>query len=543
MKKTIFSGSRESSSAFTSPSVIPLPVEMKVTGGVFNLTQDATIAYADQAARKPAERLAAQLRPATGFTLPVQSGDSGTILFKTQSDQELGAEGYRLDVADHILISAPSPAGLFYGSQTLRQLLPPEIYSNSVTPRDWGLPAVKICDVPRFLWRGLLLDVSRHFMPKEDVLRLIDTMASLKFNTFHWHLTDDQGWRIEIKRYPKLTEVGGWREGTLVGDLVDYRHRKVPFTYDGVRHGGFYTQDEVREIVGYARERHITIVPAIDMPGHMQAAVAAYPELGCTTERLDVMMEWGVSRNILNPEESTVAFCKAVLAEVMELFPSEFIHIGGDEVEKHHWENSERIRQLCAERGLKDMTEMQSWFIGQINGFLEANGRRMIGWDEIADGELPKNAAVMWWRADQGRQAVQAAAATGHDIVVAVSSHLYFDFYQSEDRKNEPLAIDGFTSLEKVYHVDPIFDGFNGPSARHVLGAQGQLWTEYIPAMKQVEYMAFPRACALAEVVWSPEETKNFSDFLVRMDVQEARFTEAQVNYRKIEKSSSRPCA
>ncbi|VGO21908.1 Beta-hexosaminidase [Pontiella sulfatireligans] len=517
------------SATFATPALIPLPLEMKETGKTFELKSAATISYADAAARPTAELLAAQLRPSTGFRLPVKAGAAGDIVFQTLEDSGNGAESYELCVKQYVQISASSSAGLFYGAQTLRQLLPPEIYSTEKVSRDWNVPTVAIKDVPRFGWRGLMLDVGRHFMPKEDVLKFIDTMSTLKFNTFHWHLTEDQGWRIEIKKYPKLTEVGAWRKETVAGHL-----RAKPRKYDGKRHGGFYTQDDIREVVAYAAERHITIVPEIDMPGHMQAAIAAYPELGCTSNQLPVKVEWGVNPNILNPEESTVQFCKDVLTEVMELFPSEFIHVGGDEARKNQWEASERIQQLREERGLKDMHEMQSWFIKQIDDFLVANGRRLIGWDEIAEGGLAENAAVMWWRGKKGLPAALQAAADGHDIVVAATSYLYFDYYQSKDKKNEPLSIGGFLPLGKVYGFEPILEGMDETTASHILGAQGQVWTEYIPNMKQAEYMAFPRACALAELAWLPKEQKNYEHFLERMKVQEQRFDEAGVNYREI---------
>jgi hexosaminidase len=383
-----------------------------------------------------------------------------------------------------------------------------------------------------------MLDVARYFMPKNDVLKFIDTMATLKLNTLHWHLTDDQGWRIEIKKYPKLTTIGAWRDGTVVGHALQYRDGKKPLETDGVRHGGFYTQDDVREIVAYAAARHITVVPEIDMPGHMQAAIAAYPELGCLDESVAVRTTWGPGNVILNPEETTVQFCKDVLAEVMELFPDEFIHIGGDEAIKDQWESSARIQHLREERGLKDMHEMQSWFIKQINDFLVANHRRLVGWDEIAEGGLAKNAVVMWWRAtdfdDSGTQIAIDAAAAGHDIIVASNRTLYFDYYQDKNESAEPLAIGEFLPLETVYSFDPVFDGLDEKTASHVLGVQGLLWTEYMPCLSHVEYMAFPRACALAELAWVPSEQKNYATSLERMKVQEKRFDASDVNHRKI---------
>jgi len=528
----------QTADTLAEPGLIPHPVELKELGWEWELKPDAIITYTDATARHTAEWLAEQLRPATGFQLPVRQGSIGDIVFTTTSDSPVGDEGYALRVSDHVSISAPKEAGLFYGAQTLRQLLPPEVYSPVTVSRTWHLSAVEIRDLPRFKWRGLMLDVSRYFMPKNDVLKFIDTMATLKLNTLHWHLTDDQGWRIEIKKYPKLTEIGAWRDGTVVGHAVQYRDGKKPLKTDGVRHGGFYTQDDVREIVAYAAARHITVVPEIDMPGHMQAAIAAYPELGCMEAPVEVRKTWGPGKVILNPEETTVQFCKDVLAEVMELFPSEFIHIGGDEAIKDQWESSERIEQLREERGLKDMHEMQSWFIKQINDFLVANDRRLVGWDEIAEGGLAENTVVMWWRAtdfdDSGTQIAIDAAEAGHDIIVASNSALYFDFYQDKNESAEPLAIGEFLPLERVYAFEPVFEGMDEKTASHILGVQGQLWTEYMPCLSHVEYMAFPRACALAELAWMPNEQKNYAAFLERMKVQAQRFDASAVNHRKI---------
>jgi hexosaminidase len=309
-------------------SLIPLPVEVENMEGSFRLSESTVIDYAGGEARLPAEALAEELGRATGFSIPVRRGHTGAISLKIIDDPELGDEGYSLQVTDRVILEASAPAGLFYAVQTLRQLLPTEIYAPAPGQVDWIIPCVSIRDWPRFHWRGMHLDVSRHFMPKADVLKFIDTIASLKFNTLHLHLTDDQGWRIEIKKYPRLTEVGGWRDETLVGHMRD--NRKDP-KFDGTPHGGYYTQEDVREIVSYAKSRHITIVPEIDMPGHMQAAIAAYPELGCTGEQVGVRKKWGISEYILNPEDSTVQFCKDVLDEVMALFPSEFIDAVGGE--------------------------------------------------------------------------------------------------------------------------------------------------------------------------------------------------------------------
>ena len=585
MKRVIFSAFMAASTAFAAPSIIPQPVEIKETGKTFELKSAAIIAYADAAAKQPAEMLATQLRPATGFELPVLPGTEGDIVFQTLEDSSLGKEGYELRVTNYVSVEAPEAAGLFYGAQTLRQLFPVEIFKTphrnaepqppstawEKTPHrnaepqcsagfqsgvsngwknagvkaqpssnGWKIPCVEIRDFPRFGWRGLMLDASRYFMPKEDVLKFIDTMASLKFNRLHWHLTDDQGWRIEIKKYPKLTEIGAWRDSTVIGHA---RANRKKLNLDGVRHGGFYTQDDIREIVAYAEARQVTIVPEIDMPGHMQAAIAAYPELGCTDEKVQVKPMWGISQIILNPEESTVQFCKDVLTEVMELFPSEFIHIGGDEAKKNQWEKSARIQQLREERGLADMHEMQSWFIKQMDDFLVANGRRLIGWDEIAEGGLAKNAAVMWWRGKakqtHGYEIARNAVRDGHDIVVAANGFLYLDYYQGKDKKIEPLAIGGYLPLEIVYDFEPVLDGMSKEDAAHILGVQGQLWREYMPTSEQVQYMAFPRALAIAEMAWLPKNQKNYASFLERVKVQEKRFDAADVNYREIKKRRS----
>jgi hexosaminidase len=521
-----------SSAALSGPAIIPRTLALETGGGEWTLSRNAVIAYADEAAQSSAATVAAQLRLATGYELPLVNAGKGDIVFVTQETESLGAEGYTLSIADHVRISSPTAAGLFYGGQSLRHALPPEIFSRTPVDMEWTAPRLQVRDVPRFRWRGLMLDVSRHFMPKEDVMKFIDVMASLKFNTFHWHLTDDQGWRLEIRKYPKLTEVGAWREETVVGHMSDYRRKNLPYVFDGKRHGGFYTQDDIREVVAYAAERHITIIPEIDMPGHMQAAIAAYPELGCTTNRLPVRTIWGVCPNILNPEESTVEFCKDVLTEVMELFPSEFIHVGGDEAKKDQWEASARIQQLREERGLKDMHEMQSWFIREIDDFLVSNGRRLVGWDEISAGGLAKNATVMWWRRNKGIPVTRKALENGHDIVVATQSHLYFDYYQSADKTREPLAIGGHLPLERVYGFEPFFKELSAQEKKQVLGVQGQIWTEYIRDMKAVEYMAFPRACALAELAWLPAEEKDYSDFTRRLKTQQRRLDAAGINYR-----------
>ena len=465
------------------------------------------------------------IAPATGFTLPVIRRASGDSIYLRIDKRltSLGAEGYRLEVSDHkIEISAAKPAGAFYGIQTLRQLLPAGIFGPTVVKGTaWEVPCLSIEDTPRFAWRGAHLDVARYFMPKEFVLKFIDLMAMHKLNTFHWHLTDDQGWRIEIKKYPLLTQVGAWRKDSML--------TYSPATFDGKPHGGFYTQDEVREVVAYAAKRFVTVVPEIEMPGHSHAAIAAYPELGNTGQKLEVGTIWGVDENVYNPEDSTIRFLQDVLSEVISLFPSKFIHVGGDEVPKKQWHESARAQALMKLRGLKDEHELQSWFIHQMDSFLTQHGRRLIGWDEILEGGLASGATVMSWRGEEGGI---AAAKAGHDVVMTPGAWTYFDHYPTRDTANEPHAIGGYLPLQKVYGYEPIPASLTNLEAQHVLGAQGQIWTEYIPTPKRAEYMAYPRFSALAEVVWSPKESRNYADFRRRLDVQLQRLTLLDVNFR-----------
>ena len=365
-------------------------------------------------------------------------------------------------------------------------------------------------------------------MPKEFVKKLVDLAALNKLNRFHWHLTDDQGWRLEIKQYPRLTQVGAWRPQTIIGrpdrDSTKWR-------FDGQPHGGFYTQDDVREIVAYARARFVTIVPEIEMPGHSQAAIAAYPELGNRGDTLPVWMGWGVDENILNPGDATVRFYQNVLTEVMALFPGRWIHIGGDEAPKTQWKASPLAQTRIRELGLKDEDELQSWFTHRMDEFLTAHGRTLVGWDEILQGGLAPNAVVMSWRGVDGGI---AAAQAGHDVVMAPGSHTYFDHYQSADTVAEPLAIGGYLPLDTVYAFEPVPPALTASEARHVLGAQGQLWTEYVPDAKRAEYMVFPRVCALAEVLWTPPEERDYGDFTRRLVTHLQRLAVLDVNYRPL---------
>jgi hexosaminidase len=364
-------------------------------------------------------------------------------------------------------------------------------------------------------------------MPKEFVKKYIDLLALHKMNSFHWHLTDDQGWRVEIKKYPRLTQVGAWRSQTIVGHVTN---DSTTWVYDRKPHGGFYTQDDIREIVAYARERFVRIVPEIEMPGHAQAAIAAYPSLGNFGDTVTVWGSWGVSPYILNPSDTTIAFMRDVLTEVMALFPGEFIHVGGDEAIKPQWKTSRRAQELMQTLGLRTEDELQSWFIGKMDEFITSKGRRMVGWDEILEGGLAPNAVVMSWRGTQGGL---AAARAGHDVVMTPGSHTYFDHYQSRNIDAEPLAIGGFLPLDTAYAYDPVPAELEPQFVKHILGTQGQIWTEYLETPKAVEYMAFPRVAALAEVLWTPKALKNFADFSARLGPHFDRLQALDVNFRR----------
>lgn len=508
----------------SSLSVIPQPVRLVRTPGAFVLTARAVITT-DPAMRDVGYALADYVLPATGYRLAVRGSAAGAApVISIRSDStlaRLGDEGYRLLVTPGgITIRAFKPAGAFYAVQTLRQLLPVEIFRQARADVTWSIPAVTIEDYPRFAWRGAHLDVARHFMPKEFVKKYIDLLALHKLNRFHWHLTDDQGWRIEILRYPKLTQVGAWRTQTLIGRPDE---DSTKWVFDGRPHGGFYTQDDIREVVAYAQARFVTVVPEIEMPGHSQAAIAAYPELGNTGDAVHVWTSWGVSANILNPDDRTVRFYQDVLTEVMGLFPSRWIHVGGDEADKAQWLTFRRL-------SLPDAQALQSWFIRQMDDFLTSHGRALIGWDEILEGGLAPNAVVMSWRGTEGGI---AAAQAGHDVVMAPGSHTYFDHYETLDTAGEPLAIGGYLPLDTVYSYEPVPDTLTAAEAHHVLGAQAQLWTEYVPDPKQAEYMVFPRLCALAEVVWTRPDRKNFADFSARLGTHLRRLAILDVNYRR----------
>ena len=521
--------------AANEPAVIPQPEKIENTAGTFVLGS-ATQIYTDSGSFDTGDYLATQLRKSTGYYLKLSGKTtpdlepeitSGILLTTSGANSALGAEGYELTVTPKlVVIRAPTQAGLFYGVQTLLQLLPPEIFSSKVVADAvWQVPCVKIEDQPRFGWRGLMLDVSRHFYNKQEVEALLDVMALHKLNTFHWHLVDDQGWRIEIKKYPKLTSVGAWRSSVGFGLPANSTTAYGP---DG-RYGGFYTQDDIREVVAYAQKLHITIIPEIEMPGHSLAALTAYPEYGTGKGPFEIPTKGGVNPGIYSPaNEQTFQFLDDVLSEVFQLFPSKYIHIGGDEVPKGPWKNDVACQALMKREGLKNEEELQSWFVRRIEKYVNSQGKTLIGWSEILQGGLAQNAVVMDWIGG-GKE----AASQGHDVVMTPTSNCYFDYYQSRDQDSEPRAIGGFLPLKNVYDLEPIPAGLAPESEKHVLGAQGNVWTEYIPNLRHVEYMTFPRLTALSEVAWSPKEAKDYTNFLSRLKTDEQRLDELGVNYRK----------
>jgi hexosaminidase len=498
----------------SSFDLIPLPRNVRPGSGELVVTPAISIVARRDAPPKTdrvASFLADRLRVATGYEVPLTANSNDAPAIELELDASvLENEGYRLEVTpQRVRIGARSAHGLFHGVQTLRQLLPPEIESSRARAGvRWSLPAVAIEDAPRFGYRGMHLDVGRHFFPTSFIKRYLDLMAAYKLDKFHWHLTEDQGWRIEIKKYPRLTEIGGFRKETVIGHARD-----EPARYDGQRYGGFYTQEEVREIVRYAEERFITVIPEIEMPGHSLAALAAYPELGSTPGPFEPATTFGIFEDIYSPSEETFRFLQDVLTEILGLFPSEYIHIGGDEAPKARWKSSAAAHEVMRRESLRDEEELQSWFIKRIESFLLSQGRRIIGWDEILEGGLAPEATVMSWRGVEGGI---AAAKLGHQVIMTPATHVYFDHYQA-DPQEEPLAIGGYSPLEQVYSFEPVVPELTPEEAAYVLGGQANVWTEYMKTSDHVEYMILPRMLALAETVWSPRESRDFTDFVRRL--------------------------
>ena len=509
------------------PAIIPQPAEMKVSPGEFQLSASTIVRVGDGArgTREAAEYLAEILRARTGFELPVfdvSQARGPIILLNSGADSAIGAEGYHLRVSrSEVRLSASQTPGLFRAVQTLRQLLPPEFEKRGARAgkgrKTWAIPCVEINDAPRYRWRGMLLDCGRHFMDKEFIKRYIDLLAYHKLNVLHWHLTEDQGWRIEIRKYPRLTEVGAWRKAT--------RESEQPRSNG--RYGGFYSQEDIKEIVAYAKSRYVTVVPEIEMPGHSVAALAAYPELSCSGGPFEVSTVWGPKKDVYCAgNEKTFEFLQNVLSEVCELFPSEFIHIGGDEVPRDRWKSCAKCQARMRSEGLKDENELQGYFIRRIEKFLNSKQRRLIGWDEILEGGLAPNATVQSWR---GMKGAVAAATTGHDVISSPTSHCYLDYPHYKSDPGYPSWM-GAVSLEKTYSFEPTPAVLTAAQARHILGAEGNLWTEHAP-QPLIDRQAFPRLCALAEVTWSPKEDRDWADFQRRMKTHYKRLDALGVKY------------
>jgi hexosaminidase len=516
-------------------SLIPFPARFAEKPGQFTFSKDTKIVLAatDPTAKQVVQNLATMLSTASGAPLGVVNASPAVakgahVFFTLLKDSPWGYEGYQLKISpERISIESESTKGLFYATQTLLQLMPNEILSGQkIEAPNLKVPACDIQDRPRFAYRGLHLDVARHFYPVSFIKKYINLMAMHKMNYFHWHLTDDQGWRIEIKKYPKLTQVGAKRKETSLGHYDE----NFPMKFDGKAYGGYYTQEEIKDIVRYAQARFISIIPEIEMPGHASAALAAYPEYGCGTEPYQVKTQWGVFEDIFCPTDKTFKFLEEVLTEVFALFPGKYIHIGGDECPKEAWKESKVCQDIIKKNKLKDEAELQSFFIKRMEKFVNAKGKVLVGWDEILEGGLAPNATVMSWRGTQG--SIEAAK-LNHDVIMTPTDFCYFDYYQTNP-DHEPIAAGGYLPLEKVYNYEPVPSDLTEAQAKRILGAQGNVWSEYLQLPEDVEYMAFPRATALAEVLWAQPGTRNFEDFLVRLKSHQKRLDALKVNYAKV---------
>jgi hexosaminidase len=507
--------------------LLPRPTTYRTNEGEFSLTTSTVIRVGDPSLSGTARWLQSALRPPTGLPLPTfedtDGSDAAASAISLETSAELGPEAYELTVTPAgARIAGGDAAGVFYGCQALLQLLPPAVYRRAfVYDVRWAVPAVTVADAPRFRWRGTMLDVSRHFLAKREVLRFIDLLAAHRLNTLHLHLTDDQGWRVEIKRYPKLTSVGGWRRESQLGAARD-----APG--DGRPHGGYYTQADIREIVAYAAERHVTVVPEIDIPGHSQAAIAAYPKLGIQPdEQLEVWTRWGINHNVLGADGFTIEFYKDVLDELMDLFPSELIGLGGDECPKDQWHEDPHTQQLIEERGLGDEKGLQAWFISSLSEHVAARGRRVYGWDEMLEGPLPEGTVIASWR---GMTGAVTAVTRGFEVVSCPDHTVYLDYRQSE-RPDEPIPVSITLTVEDTYAFEPIPEGVTAEQAALVLGGQANVWTEHIDSPRMIDFYVFPRLCAIAEALWTEGE-RDFAEFSDRLEEHLARLDALGVEYR-----------
>jgi len=499
--------------------LIPLPEKLIIGNGNFEINESTVLFSHDENALKDLNFLQSYIVDRYNITLKATIGSSQKRSVFVKRNSSMKPDEYTLYVDSmNIKIEGGTGAGVFYGIQTLIQLLP------AGRTTKLSVAAVEISDQPRFSWRGMHLDVCRHFFTVKEVKKYLDYLAMYKMNVFHWHLTDDQGWRIEIKKYPKLTEIGGYRNGTLIG-----HYSETPERYDTIRYGGFYTQDEIKDVIEYAGTRHIQIVPEIEMPGHALAALAAYPMLACTPGPFEVGKSWGVFKDVFCPSELTFNFLQDVLAEVCELFPGKYIHIGGDECPKDRWKESSFCQELMKKEGLKDEHELQSYFVQRMGKFLQTKNKKLIGWDEILEGGIAEDATIMSWRGYAGGV---TAAKQKHDVVMTPTAYCYFDYYQSAS-PNEPLAIGGYLPLNMVYRFEPVADVLTADESKYILGTQGNIWTEYIDTWKKLEYMAMPRMAALAEVAWTKKELKDYDGFARRLSSHTKLLSFLNVNYSK----------
>jgi len=524
----------------TPINIIPKPVQLTQKTGYFNLNK-STVIIANTASRHNADMLNFYLKKLYGFKLSVKNispcqNVKNIIFLGLPYPENYKKDQYNLSIeSNKIAINAASNPGLFYGIQTLLQLLPTD--KDSINNSQFQIPQLSITDYPRFQYRGMHLDVGRHFFGVDEVKKYLDYMAFHKFNTFHWHLTEDQGWRIEIKKYPLLTSVGGFRNGTIIGHHPGTGN-------DSIHYGGFYTQQEIKDVIKYAKDRYITIIPEIEMPGHSSAAIAAYPKLSCFPDEStlvksntpwagsrsgkQVQQTWGVFEDVYCPSEYTFKFLENVLDEVMQLFPSKYIHIGGDECPKEAWKRSAFCQKLIKEKNLKDENGLQTYFISRIEKYLNSKGRNIIGWDEILEGGLTPNATVMSWRGEDGGV---AAAQQHHNVIMTPGKYCYFD--HSQLKNDDSLTIGGYLPLDTVYSYEPVPKELNAQEAKYVLGAQGNVWTEYIANNSKLEYMILPRMSALSEVLWSPKEMRNLEDFKTRLPSMVNRYKMWGANYCK----------
>ena len=510
--------------------VIPKPETLKLNEGSFEFNENTVFYVSDKGYSKAAEILIDKFKTVQGWDLQMVDYVPKSNFIQLIISEDIEKEGYKLVVKDDsITIEANDFNGFLYGAETLRQLLPSEIESQTeIANIDWIIPNVEISDSPRFKWRGLMLDVSRHFFQKEYIIKTIDRLAYLKMNTLHLHLVDDQGWRIEIKKYPKLTEVGAFR---VDQEDKPWDGRYTPKLDEKATYGGFYTQDDIKEIVAYAESRGVNVVPEIEMPAHVTSAIASYPELSCFEQPVAVPSGglWPITDIYCAGKESTFEFLEDVLTEVMELFPSKYIHVGGDEATKTNWKTCAHCKKRMKEESLESPEELQSYFIKRMERFISSEGRVLIGWDEILEGGLAPGATVMSWRGVKGGL---EASEQGHDVVMTPGSHCYFDHYQGP-MDTEPLAWGGHTPLSKVYQFDPIVDSMSEEQAKHVLGGQANLWAEYVPNESHSEYMIYPRLTGLSEALWSPKVCRDWDDFSLRMDNLFKRYDYQGINYAK----------